>query len=558
MIDILCKEYETSRSDSTLSQLLIQPQTYTVFTKLLRWYHEGLYSLSIFLYYVLQLFGMNTHIFIDQGRTIIQSLFEYLYDQDYIDEEWVMNHISVCTTKEEQAFHIYYLLLPCVLYKDEDHINETFARIACNLTFLKTCLVIQLTISECIRFYPVNVTYFYTYMGIPIKEVLQLYSTFMYQLCPELSYSYKKETKEDDTLTIGCFSQFLFKNHSVSRDRIGIIKHLCRRYKVYLFIPYEIAPQEFYTLCMKDVTPYQIVTVSPHTIKERMKECNLDILLYPELGMCPYSYLYAHMRLAPVQMTTWGHSETSGISTIDYYISSKYFETDESPLLYSETVLPLSSLSTYYYNLDYLKIQRESRDTILQSYQYDTKYTYYGIFQNMYKFHPCMVSFISDVCKKDSNARFVIIVSSLSIMKRHLQHVLFDVYNRIHLISNQSNSEYCRLLQAMDILIDTYPFGGCNTSLDAFYLHKMVMTYPSQQLNGRFTYGFYTYMNISEPICSSYEEWIEKSVFYATHATEKNRVEETIREKSVLLFRDQKSRVDWENCLLFLHKRHSE
>ena len=85
--------------------------------------------------------------------------------------------------------------------------------------------------------------------------------------------------------------------------------------------------------------------------------------------MCPYSYLYAHMRLAPIQITTWGHSETSGISTIDYYISSTYFETNESSSLYSETVLPLSSLSTYYYNLDYLEIQRESRDTILQSYQ---------------------------------------------------------------------------------------------------------------------------------------------------------------------------------------------
>ena len=55
MIDELCKQYETTRSDATLSQLLLQPQTYTVFTKLLRWYHEGLFSRSIFLYYVLQL-----------------------------------------------------------------------------------------------------------------------------------------------------------------------------------------------------------------------------------------------------------------------------------------------------------------------------------------------------------------------------------------------------------------------------------------------------------------------------------------------------------------------
>ena len=54
-------------------------------------------------------------------------------------------------------------------------------------------------------------------------------------------------------------------------------------------------------------------------------------------------------RLAPVQMTTWGHSETSGISTIDYYVSSEYFETSNAQNYYSEKLLTLPSLSTYYY-----------------------------------------------------------------------------------------------------------------------------------------------------------------------------------------------------------------
>ena len=37
-------------------------------------------------------------------------------------------------------------------------------------------------------------------------------------------------------------------------------------------------------------------------------------------------FYLAFARLAPIQITTWGHSETSGIDTVDYFVSSKYFE----------------------------------------------------------------------------------------------------------------------------------------------------------------------------------------------------------------------------------------
>ena len=56
------------------------------------------------------------------------------------------------------------------------------------------------------------------------------------------------------------------------------------------------------------------------------------------------------------------------------------------------------------------------------------------------------------------------------------------------------------------LVLDTYPFGGCNTSMDSFMRGKMVITRPSDYLPGRFTYGFYKKMGIMEPVCSSYEE----------------------------------------------------
>ena len=47
----------------------------------------------------------------------------------------------------------------------------------------------------------------------------------------------------------------------------------------------------------------------------------------------------ASMRLAPIQLCSFGHPETSGLRTIDYYISSELLETTESQSFYSEKLI---------------------------------------------------------------------------------------------------------------------------------------------------------------------------------------------------------------------------
>ena len=44
--------------------------------------------------------------------------------------------------------------------------------------------------------------------------------------------------------------------------------------------------------------------------------------------MAPDTFFLAFSKLAPIQCTTWGHSDTSGIDTIDYYLSSTYYENE--------------------------------------------------------------------------------------------------------------------------------------------------------------------------------------------------------------------------------------
>ena len=50
------------------------------------------------------------------------------------------------------------------------------------------------------------------------------------------------------------------------------------------------------------------------------------VIIYPEVGMDRVSAQLAAQRLAPVQCNAWGHPDTSGLPTLDYYLSSDLME----------------------------------------------------------------------------------------------------------------------------------------------------------------------------------------------------------------------------------------
>lgn len=55
---------------------------------------------------------------------------------------------------------------------------------------------------------------------------------------------------------------------------------------------------------------------------QQVIEWDVDVLIYPSIGMDAWIMLFAHQRLAPIQCMLWGHPITSGLKSIDYFIGS--------------------------------------------------------------------------------------------------------------------------------------------------------------------------------------------------------------------------------------------
>ena len=59
-----------------------------------------------------------------------------------------------------------------------------------------------------------------------------------------------------------------------------------------------------------------------------IEDLRLGALVYFEVGLDVRTFVLAHSRLAPVQLATYGHAATTGIPTIDYFVSHEVFEPD--------------------------------------------------------------------------------------------------------------------------------------------------------------------------------------------------------------------------------------
>ncbi len=57
------------------------------------------------------------------------------------------------------------------------------------------------------------------------------------------------------------------------------------------------------------------------TAARQLRAADLDLLIYPEIGLDGSPEVLAALRLAPRQWSAWGHPVTTGLPTIDRYIS---------------------------------------------------------------------------------------------------------------------------------------------------------------------------------------------------------------------------------------------
>ena len=246
-------------------------------------------------------------------------------------------------------------------------------------------------------------------------------------------------------------------------------------------------------------------------IGRQVKKDQLDILIYPEIGMDPGAFLLAAMRLAPIQCAAWGHPVTTGHANLDYFFSSALMEPENAQAHYSEQLILLEGIGTCYLK-PVLPSPAKRSDFSLPEER-----VLYLCPQSLYKIHPDNDRLMLEILARNKNAALVFFQATDISITRAFMKRLESVMNengvekrgQIKILPRMAHENYLRVNMLCDVMLDTLHWSGGNTTLDALACGLPVVTMPGEFMRGRQSYGMLKCMGLNDLIAHDHKDFIE-------------------------------------------------
>jgi protein O-GlcNAc transferase len=285
---------------------------------------------------------------------------------------------------------------------------------------------------------------------------------------------------------------------------------------------------------------------------------NLDVLIYPGIGMEALSYQLASLRLAPIQAASWGHAETSGLPTVDFYFSGDAFEPADAQSNYTEKLIRLPNFGAYVEPLE-PKIVKVSRrelglpDGVPLLLCPGTPFKYMPT-------HDWVWIEIAKGLKKNGGGQLVFFTSNrgpvqaihmalLSRLRKAFAAASMDFDTHVCVIPALNRARFFSLLEQSTLLLDTLGFSGFNTALQGLECGLPVLAYEGKFMRGRLASAIIRKMDLPELVATSCDEFIQRAVELAADAKRLKKLRSVIPKRLKPLFRDNSSVVALENFL---------
>ena len=345
------------------------------------------------------------------------------------------------------------------------------------------------------------------------KKCVNFYRKIYPQL-NKINYLKKNSTNK---IKIGFISEYL-TDHTIGKLFKGIILNLNKKdFEIQIFHTTKTKKGQIYENFFEAEKNNQLKNfILPTKFEDKQKIIaneNLDILFYPEIGLSLEMYYMSFIKLATYQITSWGHPETTGNKTMDYFLTSKMIESEGSEKYFSEKLLYADHLPMYYYPPD---IKNNLQKSEL------TKNNIYSCPQTLFKIHPEFDEIIGKIQKKDKNAKIYFIKDVnktyyKKLLIRFKKNKEIDL-DRIKFLDGLSWEDYINHCGQASVLLDPIYFGAGNSFYESMFYGTPTVSKPTKYTKSRLVLGSYKQMQIEEPpIVNSVDEYVNKSIEIANH-----------------------------------------
>ncbi|HEX2927768.1 MAG TPA: hypothetical protein VHP38_16165, partial [Ruminiclostridium sp.] len=292
-------------------------------------------------------------------------------------------------------------------------------------------------------------------------------------------------------------------------------------------------------------------------IVETILAHKLDMLLYTDIGMDPATYMLSGLQLAPVQCAMVGHGTTTGMPNIQYYISGD-FEGPKAQDHYRERLIRLPQLGAAQY-MPMVPEKPISRKEL-------------GVPDNAVVFISCANGL------KHGGARDQLLVEILKkapnawiLLKPYAHQSSMDltlagrirsaakkagVGERLIILPPIGQARHVMgLLSIADVQLDTFPYGGWTTNLEALYMGLPIVTQQGELARSRWGSGMLKALDIKEGIAQNEKEYVDWAVRFAKDPNLLKRLKARIKKKAKdILFNGSEAQPVYEENLLAIYQ----
>lgn len=228
--------------------------------------------------------------------------------------------------------------------------------------------------------------------------------------------------------------------------------------------------------------------------------------------MDPIAGRLAAQRLAPVQCVTWGQPETTGMPTLDYFLSSELMEPPDGDAHYTEKLVRLPMLGLCYLP-EPLPVSRLDRAALGLA----PRVPVYWSGQALYKYRPAYDEVFPRIALAVGPCQFVFIgfakSNTVTAAFRERLDAAFAAYGL-------DAERYCVILPPMspehfvgavgvaDVVLDTPGWSGGKSTLDCLAQDPAIVTLPGGFMRGRHTDAILRRIGCEATIAGSLDEYV--------------------------------------------------
>ena len=304
---------------------------------------------------------------------------------------------------------------------------------------------------------------------------------------------------------IAILTSMWFKRQSVYRSQQPFLAELAKDHEL-LLVQLGRERTDFDTSLFQEVRHYD-ASKDASDIKA-IQDNDFAMAYYPDIGMSIESIILANMRIAPIQVTNYGHPVSTFGSKIDYWIGGQETEAaDRAREHYSERLVLIPGCAQAPVPLEYqLQYPQLPTSPVI------INCTWSG--QTINSDHLHRLKKIADRAKTPVKFHFfpggAILGNGYIPLDRAIKSILGE--ERVQVLPDLVFEQYMPALESAHFALDAYPFGGYNTAVDLLTLRKPIVTLAGNRFYNNSTAYLLGTVGLEELITRSEQEYIDLGV----------------------------------------------